>query len=353
MRAAAQNPVSSRLCGIRVGWMLGARLGAGRAGRRGGGHDGRAGGLPRPEHDGRHPASTPSPRRRWAASRARSARWSAASWSGVIENLVGTYVPLHRHRAQADGGAGHDHHRAPGQARAASSAAPSSAGSSDGAAARRGRRGASARGRSPLAAARRRPASLALPSLSGFRLFQFTQVCIYAIALLGLNMLTGYNGQISLGHGAFYAIGAYTTAIMIDRWDIGYGWTIPVAGVVCLVVGLPLRPARPAPGGALPRAGDLLARPGRAADPQVLRALDGRLPGHRADQAQGALRAAADRGPVALLPRPRGPPRALRRWPGTSCAGAPGAPSWPSATTTSPPRRWASTTRSTSRSSSG
>jgi branched-chain amino acid transport system permease protein len=74
-------------------------------------------------------------------------------------------------------------------------------------------------------------------AVSGFRLFQFTQVLIYAIALLGLNMLTGYNGQISLGHGAFYAIGAYTTAIMIDKWDIGYGWTIPVAGLLCLVVG--------------------------------------------------------------------------------------------------------------------
>ena len=74
-------------------------------------------------------------------------------------------------------------------------------------------------------------------TVSNFRIFQFTQVCIYAIALLGLNMLTGFNGQISLGHGAFYAIGAYTTAIMIDKWDIGYGWTIPAAGAVCLVVG--------------------------------------------------------------------------------------------------------------------
>jgi len=74
-------------------------------------------------------------------------------------------------------------------------------------------------------------------ALSGFRLFQFTQVYIYAIALLGLNILTGYNGQISLGHSAFYAIGAYTTAIMIDRWNIAYGWTIPAAGIVCLVIG--------------------------------------------------------------------------------------------------------------------
>jgi len=73
--------------------------------------------------------------------------------------------------------------------------------------------------------------------MSGFRLFQFTQVCIYAIALMGLNLLTGYNGQFSLGHGAFYAIGAYASAIMMDRWEIAYGWTIPVAGLACLVVG--------------------------------------------------------------------------------------------------------------------
>ena len=80
-------------------------------------------------------------------------------------------------------------------------------------------------------------AALVPAFLSGFRLFQFTQVYIYAIALMGLNLLTGYNGQFSLGHGAFYAIGAYTSAIMMDRWNVPYGWTIPVAGVLCLVVG--------------------------------------------------------------------------------------------------------------------
>jgi len=73
--------------------------------------------------------------------------------------------------------------------------------------------------------------------MSGFRLFQFTQVFIYAIALMGLNILTGYNGQISLGHGAFFAIGAYTGAIMMDKWNVSYAWTIPAAGVLCLVVG--------------------------------------------------------------------------------------------------------------------
>jgi branched-chain amino acid transport system permease protein len=80
--------------------------------------------------------------------------------------------------------------------------------------------------------------ALALPFLlTGFRLFQFTQVFIYAIALLGLNILTGFNGQISLGHGAFYALGAYTAAIMLDRWGVPYLLTIPVAGGLCLGVG--------------------------------------------------------------------------------------------------------------------
>ncbi len=81
-------------------------------------------------------------------------------------------------------------------------------------------------------------AACALPFvLSNYRVFQFTLVLAYAIALLGLNMLTGYNGQISLGHGAFYAIGAYTTAILMNSYDMPYWLTIPIAGAVCLVAG--------------------------------------------------------------------------------------------------------------------
>ena len=53
--------------------------------------------------------------------------------------------------------------------------------------------------------------------LKGYHTFQATLILIYAIALLGLNLLTGYNGQISLGHGAFYAIGAYGAAVLMDR----------------------------------------------------------------------------------------------------------------------------------------
>jgi branched-chain amino acid transport system permease protein len=78
----------------------------------------------------------------------------------------------------------------------------------------------------------------ALPfSVSDYRTFQFTLAIVYAIALLGLNMLTGYNGQISLGHGAFYAIGAYCAAILMDQAGWPYWATIPVAAVVCLVAG--------------------------------------------------------------------------------------------------------------------
>jgi branched-chain amino acid transport system permease protein len=77
-----------------------------------------------------------------------------------------------------------------------------------------------------------------LPDIvSDYRLFLVSTMMIAAIAVLGLNLLTGFNGQISLGHGAFYAVGAYTTAVMIDQWSVPYGWTIPTAGVVCLVVG--------------------------------------------------------------------------------------------------------------------
>jgi branched-chain amino acid transport system permease protein len=73
--------------------------------------------------------------------------------------------------------------------------------------------------------------------VSNYRVFQFTLVLVYAIALLGLNMLTGYNGQISLGHGAFYAIGAYAAAILMDKFGVPYWATLPAAGAVCMVAG--------------------------------------------------------------------------------------------------------------------
>ena len=93
---------------------------------------------------------------------------------------------------------------------------------------------------------------LLLPAwISGFRAQQFAYVAIYVIALLGLNILTGYTGQISLGHGAFMAIGGYTSALLMAGNEqfgqtgflqIGGGmkdvYTIPIAGLVAGLAGL-------------------------------------------------------------------------------------------------------------------
>lgn len=73
--------------------------------------------------------------------------------------------------------------------------------------------------------------------LKGYQLFQATMVLAYAIALLGLNMLTGYNGQISLGHGAFFALGAYVAGILMEHAGAPYWATVPAAAAVCLMVG--------------------------------------------------------------------------------------------------------------------
>jgi branched-chain amino acid transport system permease protein len=81
-------------------------------------------------------------------------------------------------------------------------------------------------------------AAVLLPFLvKGFVVFQLTQALIYAIAILGLNLLTGVNGQFSLGHGAFFAIGAYAAAIGIDSFGIGYAWTLPLAGLIGFAAG--------------------------------------------------------------------------------------------------------------------
>jgi branched-chain amino acid transport system permease protein len=81
-------------------------------------------------------------------------------------------------------------------------------------------------------------ASIAPFFCSGYHVFQLTMALVFSIAVLGLNLLTGFNGQISLGHGAFYAIGAYTAAILMDQAGASYWLTVPVAGAVCLVLGI-------------------------------------------------------------------------------------------------------------------
>ncbi len=80
--------------------------------------------------------------------------------------------------------------------------------------------------------------ALGLPFVAtGFQTLELSYALIFAIAILGLNILTGFSGQISLGHGAFIAIGAFVMAIGVHLYNINYLATIPVAGVVCGVLG--------------------------------------------------------------------------------------------------------------------
>ena len=74
-------------------------------------------------------------------------------------------------------------------------------------------------------------------ALESFQLFQLTMAVIMAVAVLGLNVVTGFNGQISLGHGAFYAVGAYATAILMSHWDWSFWATLPVSALVCGALG--------------------------------------------------------------------------------------------------------------------
>ncbi len=79
----------------------------------------------------------------------------------------------------------------------------------------------------------------ALPAfVNDFRAQQFAYVGIYLVALTGLNILTGYTGQISLGHGAFMAIGGYTTAILMADHGVKDIVTIPIAIVVAGAAGI-------------------------------------------------------------------------------------------------------------------
>ena len=74
---------------------------------------------------------------------------------------------------------------------------------------------------------------LVLPqTVSDFRLNQMTGWIPLALAALGLNLLTGYNGQISVGHGALYGVGAYTAGLLVTRGQWPLLGAVAGAGVV-------------------------------------------------------------------------------------------------------------------------
>ena len=73
--------------------------------------------------------------------------------------------------------------------------------------------------------------------ISSFLASEWAQALILAIAIMGLNILVGYSGQLSLGHGAFMALGAYLSAILAHHYKMDYLLTIPIAGLVTGLVG--------------------------------------------------------------------------------------------------------------------
>src|SRR6266403_5526302 len=73
--------------------------------------------------------------------------------------------------------------------------------------------------------------------VKNFIIFQLTMLLIYGLAVLALNILTGGSGQFSLGQSAFYAVGAYTSAILMEHAGMNYALTLPIAGIVCFGFG--------------------------------------------------------------------------------------------------------------------
>ncbi|MCX7817242.1 MAG: branched-chain amino acid ABC transporter permease [Syntrophales bacterium] len=81
--------------------------------------------------------------------------------------------------------------------------------------------------------------SLLLPFIcKPYVLYVINFICIMSIAAVGLNILIGYTGQISLGHGAFFGVGAYGAAILATRWELPLFITIPAAGLISALVGM-------------------------------------------------------------------------------------------------------------------
>ena len=73
--------------------------------------------------------------------------------------------------------------------------------------------------------------------VKNFIIFQMTMLLIYGLAVLALNILTGGSGQFSLGQSAFYAVGAYTSAVLMEYFNVNYALTIPISAVVCFGFG--------------------------------------------------------------------------------------------------------------------
>lgn len=73
---------------------------------------------------------------------------------------------------------------------------------------------------------------------SAYILYILNTIGIYAISVIGLNILIGYTGQISLGHGAFFGVGAYAAAALSTRLGVPFLLAVPAAGMITAAVGI-------------------------------------------------------------------------------------------------------------------
>ena len=77
------------------------------------------------------------------------------------------------------------------------------------------------------------------PFLKNYGVYLFSYWLVFVIANMGLNLTVGYAGQKSLGHAAFFGIGAYTVAILLKA-GISFWIGLPVAMIGCFIIGLGL-----------------------------------------------------------------------------------------------------------------
>lgn len=81
-------------------------------------------------------------------------------------------------------------------------------------------------------------ALLAAPAfLGGYFVYLLNLIGVFSLVAIGLNLLTGYSGQISLGHSAFFAVGAYGSALLVSRVGLPFWLAIPIAGGLAALIG--------------------------------------------------------------------------------------------------------------------
>src|SRR5213083_1623118 len=80
-----------------------------------------------------------------------------------------------------------------------------------------------------------------LPALlKSYGVYLMSLLCVYLMAAFGLNLIVGYAGQMSIGQGAFYGIGAYIAALLMTKAGAPFWLVLPVAATSCFTIGLAL-----------------------------------------------------------------------------------------------------------------